>query len=75
MGKEGMWVKLPKGAQVTMSRTEYEATQRLGFLSKIGICALIFGVFWLLGHGVDDSSDKTPTPQTTVSTPAEVKGT
>lgn len=55
MGKS-RWVKLPANAQVTMSRVEYERTQSLGFLSKIGIAALVLFVFWLLGMGDDNPS-------------------
>lgn len=55
-GDKGRWVRLPEGAQVTMSKGEFENTQRLGTLSKIGIGAIIAVVLWVLGMGDDNPS-------------------
>lgn len=54
MGKKGRLVRLPEGAQVTLSRSAYENTQRIGPLGKIGIGAMIVGVFWLMGQTDDN---------------------
>lgn len=71
---DGKWVKLPKGAQVTMSREAWEQTHRIGPLGKIGIVVLAFFALWVIGHDNDASKTEKPTPQTSVSAPAEVKG-
>jgi hypothetical protein len=69
---DGKWVKLPKGAQVTMSRGEYEATQGVSLRDKAIIAGVIFGVVWV--YGALDNDDRTPDkplPQTSVSAPAK----
>lgn len=75
MSKKSMWVRLPEGSQVTMSRAEYEKTQRMGPLSKLGVGALLVGVLWLMGHSGDNPSttpDHRPTPHATAT--VEVRG-
>jgi hypothetical protein len=69
MGKnKAQWVRLPEGAQVTMNREAFEATQRIGPLSKVGIGAMLVAAIWLIGQtSGDDSKSDTPRPQTSVS--------
>lgn len=69
---DGKWVKLPKGAQVTMSRGEYEATQGISLRDKVIIGAVIIGGIWLLGQtNDDDKTDHKPNPTPSVSAPAK----
>lgn len=65
----GKWVKLPDGAQVTLSSGEYEATQGMGLMDKVVIAVLIIGMLLLLGHCKSDAKNTSPRPQTTTSTP------
>lgn len=71
---DGKWVKLPKGAQVTMNRSEYEATQGMGLRDKVIIGAVLFGAVWLYGAANDDNKadNNKPTPTPSVSAPAKV---
>lgn len=67
------WVKLPEGAQVTLSSDEYEATQGMSWVSKAWILVLIIGVLWLWSATSDSDKAKpatTPHP-TTTSAPAQ----
>lgn len=68
------WVKLPDGAQVTMNREDYEATQGLSFGTLVVIGALIVGVLWLLGHSThtDSKPAHNPRPHTTTSAPVRI---
>jgi hypothetical protein len=69
---DGKWVKLPKGAQVTMSRGEYEATQGIGLRDKVIIGAVIIGGIWLLGQANDDDKTAdTPRPGPSATAPAK----
>jgi hypothetical protein len=66
------WVKLPDGAQVTMSREEYEGTQGMSIFGKVFIVFAVLGVLWLIGHGNGDSPASpadSPSPQHTTSAP------
>lgn len=69
------WVKLPDGAQVTLSNSDYEATQGLSLGTKIVLAFLVLGLLWAFG-ACDGKSNthKTPTNQPTHSAPAVVKG-
>lgn len=67
------WVKLPDGAQVTLSNSDYEATQGTSLGTKIVIALVILGAVLLFGHGKGDTH-KTPTNRPTHSAPANVKG-
>ncbi len=53
-----------------MSRGEYEATQSLGWLSKVGIGALLLFAFWLMGHDGDKPSNTPDNPRPSHSTSA-----
>lgn len=68
------WVRLPKGAQVTMSRDQVRAYQGVGFMGKAVIAALIIGVLWLFGHDADSNkgTDNKPHPTPTHSAPRTV---
>lgn len=67
------WVRLPKGAQVTMSRDQIRAMQGMGFKGKATIACLIVGVVWLFGHDTDhNKTDDKPRPQTSISAPVTV---
>jgi hypothetical protein len=67
------WVKLPEGAQVTLSSGEYEATQGMGLKDKVIIAAVIIGGLFLFGHCHNDSAaTNTPRPHTTTSAPERV---
>jgi hypothetical protein len=68
------WVRLPDGAQVTLSNSDYEATQGLTLGTKIVLVFVILGAVLLFGHTGKSDTHKTPTNQPTHSAPAEVKG-
>jgi len=71
MGDE--WVKLPKGAQVTMSRDQVRSMQGLGFMSKAVLAALIVAVLWIFGQSADgDTTDNKPKPNPSNSAPRTV---
>lgn len=64
------WVRLPKGAQVTMSRDQVKHMQGLGFGGKIVLAALILALLWVVGRSADDTpADHKPNPRPSVSAP------
>lgn len=71
MGEQSKWVKLPKDAQVTMSRESWEATRGMGPGGKVMVVLMIIAVAWLIGHATDmDEKAPAPRPQTSTSAPA-----
>lgn len=67
------WVRLPKGAQVTMNRDQVKAMQGGTFLGKAGLAFLVLAVIWIFGQSAD-GSDATPdnNPNPTHSAPRTV---
>lgn len=65
------WVRLPKGAQVTMSRDQVRAMQGLGFGGKAIMVVLIIALVWVFGQMADDSKTDTPRPGTSSTAPAK----
>lgn len=68
------WVRLPKGAQVTMSRDQVRAMQGLGIGGRAIMVVLIIALVWVLGQMGDDttSTDNKPTrPGPSATAPAK----
>ena len=68
------WVRLPKGAQVTMSPDQVSAMQGLGFGGKAIMVVLIIALVWVFGQMGDDttSTDNKPTrPGPSATAPAK----
>lgn len=65
------WVRLPEGAQVTMSREEYESTQGISLRDKVIIAAVIIFIVFALGK-CHASSGKPEHRVTPTHTPTSV---
>jgi hypothetical protein len=67
------WVRLPKGAQVTMNRDQVKAMQGGNFMCKALVTVLIIAIVWIFGQSAD-GSDATPDnkPNPTHSAPRTV---
>lgn len=63
------WVRLPKGAQVTMSRDQVRAMQGLGLGGKAIMVVLIIALVWVFGQMAEDNKTDAPRPGPSATAP------